>query len=129
MRCTLPFCLPLCNLYYSSCRLRIHCRLNHPTLYCHLVLVCTCTAPAGCALTTGSTTPTLYCPLNCLCVLRPRRLRIHYRLNHPHIAHMRDAFLSHEQGHTYLNIVMEFIQGGALLEYVNDNKPGEHRSR
>lgn len=66
------------------------------------------------------------------CVYLPcaRRLRIHYRLNHPHIAHMKDAFLSHEQGHTYINIVMEYVQGGPLLEYVNAHRPvSEQRAR
>lgn len=36
---------------------------------------------------------------------------------------MRDAFLSDDQGHTYLNIVMDFIQGGTLIQYVNAHRP------
>jgi serine/threonine protein kinase len=50
-------------------------------------------------------------------------LCIHYRLHHPHIARIRDAFLSRDLGHKVLNIVMEFVQGGTLIDYVNTHRP------
>lgn len=52
--------------------------------------------------------------MTCTC-----RLRIHYRLHHPHIASMKNVFLSTDNSITYINIVLEYVEGGTLINYVN----------
>jgi len=48
----------------------------------------------------------------------PRELRNHYMLNHHHIVKLKDAFVDEDDSH--LNLVLEYVEGGALLTHVNE---------
>jgi hypothetical protein len=123
--CSYPTDLDLPKIYLEPL---LTC-INAVTLYCIKFLhVCTILqhCPRFASTTLADLPPHVVLPSYVLVIdhlHRAPRLRIHHKLHHPHIACMRDAFLSNDQGHTVLNIVMEFVQGGTLIDYINSHRP------